>query len=701
MIFSAISLNSFLLFFNLMTKTEKILKYLVYVGLVILLSIPFIISNDLFQSYVTGKAFTFRVVVEILVVIWLILAILYPKYRPKKNWVLISFVLFTISLFVSNFFGVDQTASFWSGLERMEGWVTIIHLLGLFIVMGSVLNTKKEWYNFFKVSVVASFIMFILALKQVIDYGNSAEDLKIWGIFRIYTTIGNPALFAVYALFNAYLSLLLIFRYKPQLLEFAKFTKKTCLYNWQIWFYILTFVLNTWMVYQSVTRGTMLGFVGGLILIFLLLAFLEKGKTIYKKILIGFIVATILFTGTVFSLKESDFIKNNQSLNRFATMFEIKGSSQTRVNNWIVAYDGFQQKPILGWGQGNFDYVYSKYYLPRQQGIDDNLWFDRVHNVIFDWLIGGLLGLLFYLSIWGSAILSIFKTSKLQNNEKAILISMLAGYFVHLLLLFDTLVSYLYFIFIIAFVYSITTKDQKGPQYQISEPIKKIIIVLILLITPFVVYLVNYQPYKAAGEILQATRVTTRNSNGEIVFYHQNPTIDNIKLFKSAIARDTFATADARREMLIAGNSVFALEINNQLKSQYSLYVYNEVNKQIEETPNDPSFPYRLTSFLAQIGQFERAEKYALLAIESAPKIQEMRIPLIRIYIMTDQKDKALAIARDTYELDESKKDLWVEYVRVADKFDDELLNQLIDQAIERGNEEWVKSLSEEGIEID
>jgi hypothetical protein len=131
------------------------------------------------------------------------------------------------------------------------------------------------------------------------------------------------------------------------------------------------------------------------------------------------------------------------------------------------------------------------------------------------------------------------------------------------------------------------------------------------------------------------------------------------------------------------------------------LYVYNEVNKQIEETPNDPSFPYRLTSFLAQIGQFERAEKYALLAIESAPKIQEMRIPLIRIYIMTDQKDKALAIARDTYELDESKKDLWVEYVRVADKFDDELLNQLIDQAIERGNEEWVKSLSEEGIEID
>jgi len=49
-----------------MTKTEKILKYLVYVGLVILLSIPFIISNDLFQSYVTGKAFTFRVVVEIL-----------------------------------------------------------------------------------------------------------------------------------------------------------------------------------------------------------------------------------------------------------------------------------------------------------------------------------------------------------------------------------------------------------------------------------------------------------------------------------------------------------------------------------------------------------------------------------------------------------------------------------------------------------
>jgi len=694
-----------------MTNTEKNLKFLIYTGLAVILYVPFIVSNSLFFPYVTGKAFAFRIVVEILVAIWLILAILYPKYRPKKNWILVSFVLFTLSLFISNLFGVNQTASFWSKLERMEGWVTIVHLLGLFIVMGSVLNTKKEWYAFFKVSVFASFIMSMVAANELQKLGDDAALVSR----RILTTIGNSSYVGVYALFNAFLSLLLVLKDTDRLSDLIKRTNDTLSKNWPILFYIITFFLNAWMIFQSGTRGAMLGFMGGLLLIGLLMAFLEKKKTIYKKISFGFIAAAIIFTGAIVSMKETDFVQGNQALNRFASIFAIErtetgikleGTSQARVNNWIHATRGFQERPILGWGQSNFNYVYDKYYLPRHHG--NELWFDRAHNIIFDWLIaGGIFGLLFYLSIWVSTVLSVFKTSKFQNSEKAILISTLGAYFVHLLFVFDALVSYLYFIFIIAFVYSVVTEDKESCDYQINDLTKKIVIWIIILITPFIVYLVNYQPYKAAGELVKASTVAYVDSNGQTGFYHENPIIDNIKYFQSVIDRDTFATAEARSRIMVAGNSVFNLNVSgegeqaqqfNAVKSQYATYLYEQVNKQIEEEPNNSKYPYLFSGSLAQIGQFEEAEKFALMAIELSPTKQLIRTPLINIYTRTDQPEKALALAKETYELDESKGDMWIMYAKVAARFDAELFNQLIDKAIEEGNESWVESLLKENI---
>jgi len=683
-----------------MTKTEKILKILIYVGVIALLTVPFIVSESLYELFITGKSFIFRVVVEILIAIWLILAILYPKYRPKKNWILISFILFTLSLFFSNLFGVDQTASFWSNLERMEGWVTIVHLLGLLLVLGSVLNTKKEWYALLNISLFGSLVMVMIAFNEIIDYQKSTEGVKLWGgLFRIYTTVGNPAHLAIYALFNSFFALLLIFKDTSRLSNFIKRTKKTCLANWLIWFYITAFALNTWMLFQTGTRGAMLGFMGGLVLIGLLMAFLEKEKTIYKKIAFGFITATILFIGTIISLKETDFVQNNQPLDRLTSIFDTNSPAiKIRINNWVHSYMGFQERPILGWGQDNFNYVFDKYYLPSSDGLD-SMWFDRAHNIFFDWLIaGGIFGAFLYLSIWLATVLSIFRTREFNNNEKAILISVLAGYFVHLLFVFDTIISYLYFIFIIAFVYAITTKDKQSHQYQISESLKKILITAIILITPFVVYLINYQPYKAAGELVKAIAVVKRTPEGQMFFYHQKPIEDNIKYFESIINRDTFATKEAREAMLSIGDDVFGLQVrNNQvqkqidaLKSQYATFVYNQIKQQIEETPNDAGFPFLLSNFLMRAGNYEQAEKYALTAIQLSPTKQGIRTSLVRIYSETNQSEKALALARETYELDESKRGLWIEYVRAADRFDEELFNQLVEEAIERGNEGWV-----------
>ena len=111
-----------------------------------------------------------------------------------------------------------------------------------------------------------------------------------------------------------------------------------------------------------------------------------------------------------------------------------------------MAYQGFKERPALGWGQENFNYVFNKYYNPKMY--DQEQWFDRTHNVFFDWLVaGGALGILSYLSIFFAVIYSLWKRngSNLSIAEESILTGLLVGYFFQNLFVFDNVTSYILF----------------------------------------------------------------------------------------------------------------------------------------------------------------------------------------------------------------------------------------------------------------
>ena len=62
-----------------------------------------------------------------------------------------------------------------------------------------------------------------------------------------------------------------------------------------------------------------------------------------------------------------------------------------------MSWQGVKEHPILGWGQENYIVLFNKYYDPKMY--QQEPWFDRSHNVFFDWLVsGGILALLAYLS---------------------------------------------------------------------------------------------------------------------------------------------------------------------------------------------------------------------------------------------------------------------------------------------------------------
>ena len=189
--------------------TEKILKTTIFVGLFSVLFIPFLVDKSMFFPFITGKGFTFRIIIEIIFAGWLILAVSKEKYRPKKSLILFAISAFLLSLVISTVFSENPYKSFWSNFERMEGLITHIHLFLYFVVAGVMLNTEKLWTRFFNTSLFANAIMMGYALLQL------AGKFEInQGGVRVDGTLGNATYLAIYIVLHIFLILFLFFRTK-------------------------------------------------------------------------------------------------------------------------------------------------------------------------------------------------------------------------------------------------------------------------------------------------------------------------------------------------------------------------------------------------------------------------------------------------------------------------------------------------------
>ena len=159
--------------------------------------IPLIVDSSMYFPFITGKNFAFRILTEIIIGLWGALAIRDAKYRPKFSLISWCVAVFVAIIALADAFGVYPYKSFWSNYERMEGLVTLIHLLGLFFVTASVLKTEKSWSRFFHTSIFVSVILGIYGLFQL----SGAITINQGGV-RVDGTLGNATYLAVYKLFH-------------------------------------------------------------------------------------------------------------------------------------------------------------------------------------------------------------------------------------------------------------------------------------------------------------------------------------------------------------------------------------------------------------------------------------------------------------------------------------------------------------------
>ncbi|MAF59765.1 hypothetical protein CL631_02895 [bacterium] len=621
--------------------------------------IPLLITNSMYFPFITGKNFFFRILVEILLAGWVILALWDPQYRPRFTWLLGSIAAFISIISLADAFGENPLNSFWSNFERMEGLVAILHLGAYFLVAGALLNTKELWGKFLNTSIGVSAIIGIYGLFQL----GGALTINQGGV-RLDGTLGNAGYLAIYMLFHIFLTFLMLTHSFKQ--------------KWIRYVYGAIILLQVVILYHTATRGAILGLVGGVFLALLLFGLFSKNRPGIRRGVIVAIVSLAIATGGFFLAKDTSFVRSSPVLSRIASISISELAPRLAI--WNMGYQAFKEHPILGWGQENFIFAFNKYYDPAIYNQEP--WFDRVHNIFFDWLVaGGILGLLAYLSLYFVSLYYLWfgGRSVFSTAEKSIFTGLFAGYFFHNLLVFDNIISYVLFFSILAYIHHriVISSERSG------EPkVFNVGVVNRLYVPAVAVVLVGSLYFFNMPGILQAKSLI------KAITPQQGGLTENLEVFRKALSYDTFGNQEIR-EQLMRGATSLAARQDIPIEEKQALFALTveEYKKMIEAEPEDARHYLFLATVYRVYGQYDLALESLLRAVELSPKKQPILFEIGLNFLSKDDTARAAETFRQAFELETEYGEARILYA-VALIYDgrlnvaDELLLEAYDTAI-------------------
>lgn len=614
---------------------NKILRYALLVGIFIVPFIPFVISSTMFFPFITGKNFLFRILIELMLGGWAILAVFDKAYRPRFSWLLVSVLSFVGIIAIADVFGVNFFKSFWSNFERMEGLLALLHLLGYFIVVSTVLNTEKLWNWFWNTTVLASAVIGIYGLFQL-----AGKITVNQGGDRLDATFGNAAYLAVYMLIHVFITAFLLVRWRGV--------------SWMKYVYSAVIILQLAILFFTATRGALIGIVGGMILTTLLISLFEKERKNIRKISIGILAFLIVSTGVFVLIKDTDIVKKSDALGRLSSISLEDGS--TRFTIWGMAWEGVKERPLLGWGQENFNFVFNKYYEPSLYAQEQ--WFDRVHSIFFDWLIaGGILGFLGFISV--PIFMLYYLWRKLEINlsvtEKSIFTGLLAGYFFHNIFVFDNIISYILFFSVVAYIYAHSTMIRNGQEIVENDEenktgVKQVAAVFIIIAVIFSLYFFNIKGMATAKAIIAGISPQAEGVDA------------NIASFEKAIAYGVVGKQEVVEQMVTTALRVREQGADIETQTKFFELANKSMGDLIEEVPNDARLRIFYGAFLSQFNLYNEALPHLKKAVELSPNKQTIIFELGTAYLNLGDENKAFEIFEDAYELDTNFKNAEIIY---------------------------------------
>ena len=609
-----------------MSDTEKVLSWVLKGGLLATPFLVFIVTRSLYFPFITGKNFTFRILIELLAVVWVYAAFRFPRFRPRASAIAIAVTVFMAAMGIATILSISPYKSFWSSFERMEGYIGLLHLFLYFLMFGTTFRTPRDWSVFFHTSLAASVLVSFYALFQLAGVFSIHQ-----GGTRVDATFGNATYLATYLLFHLFF-LIWFFLRTPQ--------------SWARAAYGIAFLLELVILYFTATRGAILGLIGGFVILGVLLAILERG-TLRRWALAG-LGALILVPALFFLVKDTAFVRSSPVLERFANISLQETTTRARFTIWKMAFRGWQERPITGWGQESFTYVFSKQYEPSLWSQEP--WFDRAHNVFLDWMIaGGALGLTAYFAMFATAgwfLVRGFRSGVLDTPSFAVLSSLLAAHFFQTLLVFDNLTSYLLFFAVLAYLHSMM-RPATASRVPSGSPVMAAVAAAVaaLVILPLL-YLGNIRPIRAAGAILDALNLVQSHPPAGKVD-------DMVATFKRGIALNTFGTTELREQ---ASQASVGLgrdpAIAPQDKQKYLTFAVGELENQARDFPYDMRAKAFLATLYGSAGRPADSLRVASEGLLVNDRRQQFYFIAAEAYLAAGQPEQAVEGLRKVYELE-------------------------------------------------
>ncbi len=591
---------------------------------------PLIFIKELIFPFVFSKLIVFQILIGITFPAYLLLAWMEPRYRPRRHPLLLAVLSYFVAMLLSTLFSVDILRSWWGNQERMNGLFTLLHFLGWFLMTTSLIRTWKEWEAVLRVQVVVGGLVALTAIWQ--RWVNPEVFLYKAGP-RVGGILDNAIYQGMYQMFMLFLLALL--------------TLKTRVRAWWLTYGALALLAVGGFV-ASQSRGPLVGLFAGLVVSALCFGFLSKERR-YRLAAAGSVVAAMLGYGTLYLARGTELVRA-LGLARFV---DLASTSSTRFIAWKIAWEGFKDRPLTGWGLDTFHLIFNANYNPISLRYSlYETWFDRAHNTVLDVLsMTGIFGIITFFAIFAMLFWSVYKAYKrgdLDLSFTALLAGLPVAYFVQNLFVFDHpagfILSYLLYALVVGatssgFLSSAEEASAKG----VSRPFPVLGAVVLGLGALLLMWRGSLQPaqasrlsIRASQRFPQAVALQDMQSAMKISTPYRDEQV--FLLSRSLVGTgEQLTKVPDWKSWLDAAKQAGQQEMTRHPKNAYVGYIYARLL-------GDTAF--------AVPGQELLAEAEYKRAIAASPRRQQLFEGLARLYLRQGRLDEALTQFETIQKLD-------------------------------------------------
>ena len=298
-------------------------------------------------------------------------------------------------------------------------------------------------------------------------------------------------------------------------------------------------------------------------------------------------------------------------------------------------------------------------------------WYDRSHNIFFDWLIAaGVLGLIGYLGLYVISLWMLWVRPNARTvfsiPESMIWTGFLVAYCIHNFFVFDNIASYILFVFVLAYITWRSYFSEKGVPQELSKNQSIIIALVLACIGILGIYFTVYKPWIGSTQLTHAMKYTdvalkTQSDAQAQAWSKQELGIAYTKNELRSLARKKFEQAtqyplgrtEAREQLAYKLRPVLENQvISDEEKVEWVRLVASQLEDEMRRDPNSARLHQFAGAVLLQIGKPKEAIVFLEKAQTLSPKKQLIMIDTAIAYQLLGDYEKAFEINKQAFDLD-------------------------------------------------